>query len=50
MISSHSRGIMLNTLVHNFPNDEGSQWALHNASDVYDPLRHIWYDLITSKG
>ena len=32
---------MLNTLVHNWFVHKGLQWAVLNASDVYDPLQTL---------
>ena len=41
MISLHSRGIMLNTLVHYFPDDKGSQWVVYVPSVVKSSLRAL---------
>ena len=35
MISLHSPGIMLNTLVHNFLDDEGSKWVVFVPTVVF---------------
>ena len=40
---------MLNTLVYNPPFYKGSQWALHNRSDVYGPLKALPTLILASK-
>ena len=37
VIGLRLQGVILNTLVYDIPVHNGSQWALHNTSDVYGP-------------
>ena len=50
MNSIFSRGVLHITLVHNQLIHKGSQWAVLNASVVYDPLLTHEYRIVIYKG